>query len=189
MALIALVSPASFSNESHQINCEETFEIGGKEYPVSERWCGKKLDKLQLADAKKLVKLPWDISFDSSKIYVTKETKQALLKMADAARKSGVELLIDSGFRSIWYQKLIIQRRLEKGEQFEKLITFVAPPGYSEHHTGRAVDFVPSEARFVYTDAYKWLKEHAAEFGFYETWPEDTTGKIPWESWHWVFNK
>ncbi|HEX2897887.1 MAG TPA: D-alanyl-D-alanine carboxypeptidase family protein, partial [candidate division Zixibacteria bacterium] len=69
----------------------------------------------------------------------------------------------------------------------KKLITFVAPPGYSEHHTGRAVDFVPSEARFAYSKIYKWLKNNAAEFGFFETFPEDTTGLVPWESWHWVY--
>lgn len=180
---------SSTADEINSNNCKETFEIDGKDYPVPARWCGKKLDKSQLAETKKLEKLPGEISFESSKIYVTKETRQALLKMAESAKKSGIKLIVDSGFRSVWYQKLIIKRRLEKGEDFKKLITFVAPPGYSEHHTGRAVDFVPSEARFAYTETYKWLKEHAGEFGFYETWPEDSTGEIPWESWHWVYNK
>lgn len=154
---------------------------------MPQRWCGRKLEKSDLADSKKLARLPRDLSSDSSKIYVTLETKKALTKMAAAAQKSGISLIVDSGFRSVWYQRQIIRRRMQEGENYEKLITFVAPPGYSEHHTGRAVDFVPSEARFAHTKTYKWLKENAADFGFFETYPENTTGTIPWESWHWVY--
>lgn len=185
--IVLAVVTSSFSNNSTAENCNETIKIDGVEYPVPERWCGKKLEKLNLADSKKLAKLPKDLSLDSSKIYVTLETKKALVKMAGSAQKSGINFIVDSGFRSIWYQREIIRRRMQKGENYEKLITFVAPPGYSEHHTGRAVDFVPSEARFAFTKTYKWLKENAAEFGFYETFSVDTTGTTPWESWHWVY--
>jgi len=178
---------SSFSKGTKPNNCPETIEIDGQNYPVPDRWCGKKLNKSELADTDNLSRLPFEMSFDSSKIYVTKETKEALLKMAEAAKKGGILLIADSGFRSVWFQKLIIQRRLEKGEKYEKLITFVAPPGYSQHHTGRAVDFVPSEARFAHTDTFKWLKRNASKFGFYETYPEDSTGLVPWESWHWVY--
>ena len=184
---IFLFALNSFPKNSSKSDCTETIKIDGTEYPVPKRWCGKKLDKTQLADTNKLARLPKVLSLDSSKIYVTIETKKALLKMAESAKKSGINLIIDSGFRSVWYQRVIIRRRLEKGEEYKKLITFVAPPGYSEHHTGRAVDFVPSEARFAYSKTYKWLKENAAEFGFFETYPEDTTGVTPWESWHWVY--
>lgn len=170
-------------------NCQEVIKIDGIEYPVPERWCGKKLEKSELADTKKFAKVPKELSSDTSKIYVTLETKKALVKMAESAGKKGINLIVDSGFRSVWYQREIIRRRMIQGEKYEKLITFVAPPGYSEHHTGRAVDFVPSEACFAYTSTYKWLKENAAEFGFFETYPEDSTGVTPWESWHWVYKE
>ncbi len=185
---VRIYSPAiSFSTGAPISKCDETIIIDDIEYPVPVRWCGKKLDKSLLANSKKLAKLPSEISHEGFKIYVSPETRKALVKMSDAAREKGIYLIVDSGFRSIWYQKLIIKRRLLQGEKYEKLITFVAPPGYSEHHTARAIDFVPSEARFAFTDTYKWLKEHADEFGFYETYPEDTTGATPWESWHWVY--
>ena len=185
--LIIFSSAISFSKDAVKNNCDEKINIDGVDYSVPERWCGKKLDKSLLANSKKLARVPIDLSLDSSKIYITPETKKALVKMAVAAKKDGINLIVDSGFRSISYQKQIIRRRLEAGEKYEKLITFVAPPGYSEHHSARAVDFVPSEARFAHTEIYKWLKKHAAEFGFYETYPEDTTGFTPWESWHWVY--
>jgi len=177
----------SFSKISANEKCSETIKIDGVAYPVPERWCGRKLEKSKRADSKNLARLPADLSLDSSKIYVTPETKKALVKMAAAAQNSGISLMIDSGFRSVWYQREIIRRRMQQGENYDKLITFIAPPGYSEHHTGRAVDFVPSEAPFAFTETYKWLKENAADFGFHETYPEDTTGTIPWESWHWVY--
>jgi D-alanyl-D-alanine carboxypeptidase len=168
-------------------DCDEKIIIDGREYPVSKRWCGKKLEQKDLADSKTLSKLPSELTFENYKIYVTPETKTALTKMSEAANKDGIKLKVDSGFRSVWYQKQIYQRRLERGEKIEKIISFVAPPGYSEHHTGRAVDFVPSEARFAHTKTYQWLKANAAKYGFHETYTEDSTGKIPWESWHWVF--
>ncbi len=177
----------SLSNDAPQNNCAEKIKIDDIEYPVPDRWCGKKLNKSLLADSKKLAKIPDEMAFEKSRIYVTPDTKKAFLKMSEAAKKDGILLLTDSGFRSIWYQKQIIRRRLEAGEKYDKLISFVAPPGYSEHHTGRAVDFVPSEARFAATDTYIWLKKHAVDFGFYETYPKDTSGTTPWESWHWVF--
>ena len=74
------------------------------------------------------------------------------------------------------------------GEEYLKVINYVAPPGYSQHHSGLAVDFVPSEAMFAKTKEYLWLKNNAGNFGFYETYPEDSTGLIPWESWHWSFD-
>ena len=186
VSIILYLSVISFSKDTIKNDCDEKMNIDGLDYPVPDRWCGKKLDKSLLADSKKLSRVPVELSFESFKIYITPESKKALVKMAEAANKEGINLIVDSGFRSIWYQKQIIRRRLEAGEKYEKLITFVAPPGYSEHHTARAVDFVPSEACFVFTDTYKWLKKNAAEFGFYETYPEDTTGTTPWESWHWV---
>ena len=187
VAIVIYSSVISFSKDAVKNNCDEKINIDGIDYPVPERWCGKKLDNSTLANSKKLARVPHELSFENFKIYITPETKKALVKMAEAAKKDGISLIVDSGFRSIWYQKQIIRRRLEAGEKYEKLISFVAPPGYSEHHSARAVDFVPSEARFAHTDIYKWLKKNAAEFGFYETYPEDATGFTPWESWHWVY--
>lgn len=187
LLLIIFSFEFSFSEDAPASNCNEKIEIDGIEYQVPQRWCGKKLDYSLLANSKKLSKIPAELSFEKLKIYVTPDTKKALLTMSETAKKDGIMLIADSGFRSLWYQKQIIRRRLEAGENYDKFIRFVAPPGYSEHHTGRAIDFVPSEARFVFSESYKWLKKHAADFGFHETYPEDTTGTTPWESWHWVY--
>ncbi|MDF1544840.1 MAG: M15 family metallopeptidase [bacterium] len=168
-------------------DCPDSATVKGVSYPVTERWCGKKLDTTLLAKPEQLAQLPDTLTYEDYRIYVLKETRDAFVRMADSARQSGVHLIADSGFRSPRFQERIIARRMAEGESFERVIRFVAPPGFSEHHTGRALDLVPSEARFVHTATYKWLTENAADFGFVESIPEDSTGKSYWESWHWYY--
>jgi D-alanyl-D-alanine carboxypeptidase len=168
-------------------DCVETIMIDSVEYRLSEQWCGTKLDSAEIAQPGTLVQLPQANTFEDYRIYVTRATRDAFVAMATAAKKDSVQLIADSGFRSPGFQQRIIKRRLEAGETFERIISMVAPPGYSQHHTGRALDLVPSEARFAHTPAYAWLTAHAARFGFHETYPDSPDGLHPWEAWHWVY--
>ena len=186
--LLSLVAASLISFSAMAEDCNGKIVIDSVEYILPERWCGKKLDSLAIADPKKLTRLPDSLTYESYRIYILPKVKDALLVMSSQARKDSVFLTVDSGFRSVGFQKQIIKIRLNAGEEYQKVINFVAPPGYSQHHSGLAVDFVPSEALFAKTKEYLWLKNNAANFGFYETYPEDSTGYIPWESWHWIFN-
>jgi LAS superfamily LD-carboxypeptidase LdcB len=168
--------------------CEETVVIDSIEYRVPPRWCGKAIDSARIPDPATLVRLPDELSFEDSRIYVRRETRDAFVRMAEAARKDSVELITDSGFRSASFQRKIIRRRLAEGASFEEVVRFAAPPGYSEHETGLVVDLVPSEARFAHTPIYEWLTQHAQTYGFVESLPEDSTGEAFWESWHWRFD-
>ena len=169
-------------------DCRETVVIDSVEYDIPPRWCGHKLDSADIALPEDLVRLPEHLCFEDYRIYVLPSTRDALVKMAGAARADGVDLIVDSGFRSANFQKRIIRRRLAEGKSFAAIVRFVAPPGYSEHETGRALDFVPSEAAFAKTDAYRWLKKHADEYGFVETYPEEDNETAPWESSHWCYH-
>ncbi len=188
MLMVAAVA-AVLATGAVACDSTETVTIDSVEYVVPERWCDKKIDSTELADPATLVRIPYEFTFDSSRIYVTRETRDAFVRMAEAAKKAGLDLRTDSGYRSPGFQKRIIKRRMEKGDSFEEVARFTAPPGYSQHHTGRAVDLVPSEARFAHTEMYEWLKEHAGAFGFAETYPEpEVPAEIMyWESWHWYF--
>lgn len=167
--------------------CKETVMIDSVEYVIPARWCGHKLDSAVIADKTRLVRLPAELCYEDYRIYVLPETRDALVEMAAAARADSIKLIVDSGFRSAAYQKRIYRRRLAEGAEFDEIIQYVAPPGYSEHETGRAVDMVPSDASFAHTEAYRWLKENAHKFGFNETYPETKDGLIPWESSHWCY--
>lgn len=110
-----------------------------------------------------------------------------------AALIDGIDLFIVSAFRSIDRQAEIIRRKLETGVAVENIFTVCAPPGFSEHHTGRAVDLSTLNSRvleveFDQTAAYAWLTEHAAEFGYYLSYPIGNPLGYQYEPWHWCFN-
>ena len=166
---------------------EETVTIDGTTYPVPEAWIGQKLDAPPLKTPA-LVRIPHELTQDQTDIYILREAWDALVLMAEGARKDGVSLRVDSGYRSAWYQRKIFSNLMKKGRSFEDLVRYVAPPGYSEHMLGTVVDFSPGNWRFAKTPAYAWLREHAGEYGFSETYPKNNR-RHPWESWHWRYRK
>jgi D-alanyl-D-alanine carboxypeptidase len=71
---------------------------------------------------------------------LTPSTAKAWKLLKQAAQAEGVELQIVSAFRSIAYQATIIRRKLEQGQDLASILKLLAPPGYSEHHSGCAID-------------------------------------------------
>jgi zinc D-Ala-D-Ala carboxypeptidase len=108
-----------------------------------------------------------------------------------AAGTEGVTLLLVSAFRSLDHQRQIFQRKLESGEPLEQILRVNAAPGYSEHHTGRAVDLTtpgcaPLSEAFETTAAFAWLLRHGRRFGFAMTYPRQNRYGIAYEPWHWA---
>jgi D-alanyl-D-alanine carboxypeptidase len=108
------------------------------------------------------------------------------------AEEEGVILLLVSGFRSYAYQKQIIERKLAAGQSLEQILKVNAAPGFSEHHTGRAVDLTapgikPLTEAFEQTPAFSWLARRAGEFGFSMTYPRNNRFGVVYEPWHWTF--
>lgn len=109
-----------------------------------------------------------------------------------AALVDGITLFIVSAFRSIDRQAEIVRQKLEIGMAVEEILTVCAPPGFSEHHTGRAVDVsTPGshalEIEFDQTTAYAWLTKRAADFGYYLSYPAGNPWGYQYEPWHWCF--
>lgn len=130
-----------------------------------------------------------------------------LTQMLDAAKKAGVPMFIVSGYRSHTYQvtnfnnQVASERKAGKGASAASAAaaTKVAIPGTSEHELGLAVDLVNEGYKtsknellangFANTEAFAWLEENAADYGFVLRYPEnktDVTG-IEYESWHWRY--
>ena len=110
--------------------------------------------------------------------------------MQAAARIDGVALRIASAFRSIDRQAEIVRAKLARGLSLDAILEVSAPPGYSEHHTGRAVDVTtdgvrPLEIEFETTDAFRWLSGRAEEFGFFLSYPAGNRHGYAYEPWHW----
>jgi len=94
--------------------------------------------------------------------------------MLATAEYDGVVLLAVSGFRSFEYQRKIIERKLAAGLTIEQIIRVSALPGFSEHHTGRAIDIgtpgcPPVTEEFEQTPAFDWLTRRGQDFGFWMT--------------------
>ena len=110
-----------------------------------------------------------------------------------AALADGVSLFIVSAFRSINRQAEIVRRKLEAGASVEEVLSVCAPPGFSEHHTGCAVDVSTPDSpilqvEFEQTPAFAWLGARAAKFGYYLSYPVGNHLGYQYEPWHWCFN-
>lgn len=117
---------------------------------------------------------------------------RAWRRMADAARADGVELVLVSGFRSADYQARILAAKRARGLAMSDILAVNAAPGYSEHHTGRALDLTtpgcpPAEPGFESTAAFRWLDTHAGRFGFRMSYPRGNPHGIVPEPWHWYY--
>jgi D-alanyl-D-alanine carboxypeptidase len=126
-------------------------------------------------------------------LVLTQRAADALAAMRSAARKEGIELLPFSGFRSYQYQRGLFVAKLNKGQVIGDILKVLAAPGYSEHHTGEAVDITTTECPhaeevFETTPAYRWLATHAKNFGFSETFPRNNPHKLVYEPWHWRYH-
>lgn len=123
-------------------------------------------------------------------LWLAADAACAWRRMRAAAAREGVALEAISGYRSHAYQCGIFQRKLARGIALDAILAVNAAPGYSEHHSGCALDIgtpgePPAEESFETTPAFAWLRTHAAEFGFAMSYPRDNLHGIVYEPWHW----
>ena len=123
-------------------------------------------------------------------------------KMVAAAKADGISLIAVSGYRSLDRQRNNFTRKINyyqglgysKAEATRLAAKIVLMPGTSEHNAGLAMDFGTNgnttlDENFGKTEAYKWLSEHAADYGFILRYAADTTSitKVTYEPWHWRY--
>src|SRR6516165_3604988 len=89
-------------------------------------------------EAEKLVVV--EIGKRGRKHRLTPEAARAWKRMKAAAASESIGLQIVSAFRSFARQVAIIRRKIDEGQAIDEILRFSAPPGYREHHTGRAID-------------------------------------------------
>lgn len=133
-----------------------------------------------------------ELDFYGREQRLTPAALKAWQAMKGRARAEGVEVFLISAFRSIDHQSQLIQRKLDAGQSMSQILRVNAAPGYSEHHTGRAIDIGTSgcpalEEEFEHTVAFQWLQKHAGDFGFVLSYPRDNICGITYEPWHWCY--
>ncbi len=121
--------------------------------------------------------------------YLNQEAYTAFQEMQAAAAEEGLILQINSAYRSVTEQQSIMAAQCTQyGQSYCE--SHVAQPGFSEHHTGLAIDIkTPHNGTFAYSKEFTWLKEHAQEFGFIWRYQKDLEKytRFSEESWHYRY--
>ncbi len=168
---------------------DEIFLINGKN-PVGEDY------KPELKDVRK------SIPTAHNETKLTPACEEALAKMySDFLKQDLGELRLISTYRSVAKQKELLDKAIKQRmkdygmtekEARESALKTRMEPGYSEHHSGLAIDFstvYTTQNKFHETKQGKWLTENAHKYGFVLRYPKDKvsiTG-INYEPWHFRF--
>ncbi len=145
-----------------------------------------------VAEATQLVSIGPDIYGRDQKL--TPNAAKAWQEMKFAAESERILLQLVSAFRSIEYQHQIIKRKLTAGQKIEEIVRASAAPGYSEHHTGNAIDLTADGCEaltegFEQTAAFGWLTQNAIRFGFSMSYPRGNKAGVVYEPWHWTIRE
>ena len=114
--------------------------------------------------------------------------------MVAAAALDGVQLELVSAFRSRERQAQIVRGKFRRGLGVNEIFAVSAAPGFSEHHTGRAVDistpgYAVLEEEFEESEAFRWLQQNAKSYGFTMTYEKGNVYGYLYEPWHWVWTE
>ena len=122
------------------------------------------------------------------------ETYQHFEQLRQDLKKKGIQIELDSVYRSVARQKEIVAEFTQKyGADYVK--QYVAVPGYSEHHTGLAVDIClvvdgkvidDNDEMIAQKEIFAQIHPLLAEYGFILRYPqgkERITG-YSYEPWH-----
>jgi D-alanyl-D-alanine carboxypeptidase len=115
--------------------------------------------------------------------------------MRAAAAGDGVDLVVLSGYRSIALQKhLFFDVKSARNQTASERARVSAPPGFSEHATGFAIDLGDGSQpaanlsqSFEQTLAFAWLKANAARYQFVLSFPQGNSQGVSYEPWHWRY--
>lgn len=151
--------------------------------------------------------LPDDFSVQTAKIQGSSQTMDYRVvpyynDMVAAAKADGINLIPISGYRTIERQKNNFERKIDyyetlgysKAQATQLASKIILMPGTSEHNAGLAMDFgtdgnTSLTESFANTDAFEWLSENAADYGFILRYRKETQNitKVTYEPWHWRY--
>ena len=128
-------------------------------------------------------------------IYVHKEIYEKFREMQFIAAQRGISLQLLSGYRSINLQRdIFYENKSIRNQTAIERSRDSAPPGYSEHSTGYAIDVgdgnYPNthfEVEFEQTPAFKFMKRYASKYHFVLSFPPNNKQGVTYEPWHWRF--
>ena len=171
-----------------------------KNYLMINSLNSRNIDYIDYQDSSILGHLPYteatkdELVFVEPHIWVHKDMNRSLLRMRQNAEKDGIYLVFLSGFRSIKLQEEIFYSlKSLRNQNASERARVSAPPGYSEHSTGFAIDIGDANYRdtdfdveFENTEAFRWLKKNAAKYHFKLSFDKNNKN-VDYEPWHWRY--
>ena len=174
-------------------------KVGGEKEVKSQKQNETTSEKLKIIDGilivNKTYPLPEDYTptdtyeeakdFDYCATCINKEAYTSYEKMQADAASIGLNIWIQSGYRSYNFQKELYENYVKEDGK-EAADTYSARPGHSEHQTGLAFDLNTITDDFQYTDEGVWINKNCYKYGFILRYPKDKekiTG-YKYESWH-----
>lgn len=134
----------------------ESAEVGGHTVSTADGYAADGAPISEIADTPAIANLDADL-------------RHAVASATEAAAEDGVEVRINSGWRSRAYQQALLDQGVEEHGSLEEARRWVNTPDRSTHVQGRAVDVGA-------LDAAVWMQEHGRRFGLCQTYEN--------ESWH-----
>ena len=141
-----------------------------------------------------------DSQYANKTVYLHKKTYNAFKAMADSAKKDGISFSIVSGTRNYADQKSIWERKWRASDsttaigKANGILAFSSMPMTSRHHWGTDIDLNNLNNSYFESGQglkeYRWLKEHANSFGFYQPYTnKNKNGRTGYneEKWHWSY--
>jgi D-alanyl-D-alanine carboxypeptidase len=142
--------------------------------------------------------------------FLRKETFEAFQKMADAAKKDGINIFIISATRNfdsqkkIWKNKWIgkakakitgvdLSKISDLKARARQILLYSAMPGTSRHHWGTDIDLNSFEDNYFLENegwkVYRWLSAHASDFWFCQPYTSKANVRTGYEEekWHWSY--
>lgn len=209
LLIAAMVFLLPLAGCSKQSESEEPADAAADTEAEAETEEGSVIDYMVLVNQKNPLPDGWEEALETTtitnsvgdEVYVESKAYEAYCRLKEAVEKDlegyekgEVRLELDSAYRSVAAQQKIVEDFTEKyGEDYVK--QYVAVPGYSEHHTGLALDLYftidgkdvyENEDLVQYPEIWDAIHARLPEFGFILRFTKDgeaITG-YSYEPWH-----
>ncbi|GAA0075997.1 M15 family metallopeptidase [Clostridium sp. CTA-5] len=130
--------------------------------------------------------IPFSDSSDYEEKHIAGIIVNPLENLVNTAKKEGIILFGNSGYRSYESQKNVYKNRVRsQGKALAD--AYVAKPGFSEHQTGLCIDITNKDRYFIEgTKEADWLAKNCYKFGFIIRYPKEKKNitNIEYEPWH-----
>lgn len=165
------------SSDANNINIDKELVLVNSEHG---------LDKYYKPESLTIPNISFASGVSREEKHVAGIIEKPLEELVDAAKKDGIILFGNSGYRSYKSQENTYSNRVKS--QGERLAdAYVAKPGFSEHQTGLCIDITNQDRNLIKgTKEANWLAENCYKFGFIIRYPygkKSITG-IEYEPWH-----